>query len=64
MNKLTIIFILLFAFFLIGGLAYSLQNNRTEKSPALTTNTQKDSKSTAQSPAANSTTDASLKITK
>jgi hypothetical protein len=64
MNKLTLIFILLFAFILIGGLAYSLQNSREDKSPSLTTNTQKDSKSTAQTPAGTSTTDASLKITK
>jgi hypothetical protein len=62
MNRLTLIFILLFSFILIGGLAYSLQNKRVDQSPALTT--QKDSKPTAQNPAANSTTEASLKITK
>jgi hypothetical protein len=64
MNKLTLIFIFIFAFFLIGGLAYSLQNARIEKTPALTTTVQKDSKSTAQTPGSTSTTEASLKITK
>jgi hypothetical protein len=64
MNKLTFIFILLFAFILISSLAYSLQNNRIEKDSTMTTNIQKDSKTTAQTPAGTSTTDASLKITK
>lgn len=58
MNKLTLIFLIIFALALVGGLAYTIQNNRPIENA-----TTKQIKQNASQPGADATTNASLKIT-